>query len=162
MMAQIKPLRTSIFPKLLDDEPNKMREMRLSTQEEIQRIKDQVKVDLTELLNTRKSMIKWDEDEVSELNDSLLNYGVQDFMQYRLNAKQDTERLCQSIIEAIEKFEPRLTKVEVEPVETKEVNSGGLSSLHFRIHAELFIEPIEESVMFESVLRVKTGDISVR
>ncbi len=92
--------------------------------------------DLTDLLNTRRSErdINPIFDEVSK---SLLCYGIPDFIQRDPVNKGDVDRVEKSIKIAIKQFEPRLTDVNVEWLESKPLG------LRFRIDARLREEDAE-------------------
>jgi type VI secretion system protein ImpF len=91
---------------------------------------------------------------LTELETSLVNYGIPDFTGSNLRAAEDPDMLFHAIETAIRNFEPRLKFVRVEPVS----NSESLDrTLRFRIDAMLIVEPIEEKVWFNSTLEAATG-----
>ena len=84
-----------------------------------------------------------DDDNAVLLNSSILNFGIADFQSLNLGAEEVEERLCNSIRIAIERFETRLTQVNVQmkPTQSRVVN--------IEVRAVLDIEPFGQ-VAFDS------------
>jgi type VI secretion system protein ImpF len=153
-----QPLLPSVIDRLIDDDPTVSREVSKSNLHVLRDLKQAVRRDLENLLNTRCRPIAWPE-ELTELETSLVNYGIPDFTGSNLQAAEDPDILFRAIETAIQNFEPRLTLVRVEPL----VNQDQLDrALRFRIDAVLHVEPIEEKVLFNSMLETGTGTYQVR
>lgn len=148
-----QPLLPSLIDRLIDDDPTVSREVPRSNLQVLRDLKQAVRRDLENLLNTRCRPMNWPE-ELTELESSLVNYGIPDFTGSNLRAAEDPDILFRAIEAAISNFEPRLSLVRVEPV----ANSDRLDrALRFRIDAVLRVEPVEEKVLFNSVLETASG-----
>jgi len=148
----------SILDRLKDELPPPTRA------EALRRLKRSVGEDLETLLNTRQSA-EIPED-LKELNNSVAAYGMPDFS--TLNAKSAAERfhLINVIEGLIARFEPRLREVAVslEPAGDDELAKALETdrALRFRIDAHLIVDPSPEPVVFDTTLRLNSGDYKVR
>jgi type VI secretion system protein ImpF len=142
--------------RLLDDDPRSAHDPPQHPAELLRRIKLAVTRDLQDLLNTRWRPESWG-DQWSELDDSLVNYGIPDFA--KLQDPLDYHLMCDSIRRAIERFEPRLKNVHVTPLSHPEALTR---SLEFRIDAVLQVDPLTDEIAFSSVLEPATGSFQVR
>lgn len=152
-----QPLTPSVLDRLIDDEPDNSKEARRSQQQVLRELRQSVRRDLEDLLNTRYRCVSWPPD-LSQLDDSLVNYGIPDFTAAGANAGEDSEWLLDAIEFAIRTFETRIRKVRVERVSDR---SNVDRTLRFRIDAELFVDPIREPVRFDSLLEPSTGQFTV-
>ncbi|BCL70003.1 lysozyme [Vibrio nigripulchritudo] len=75
--------------------------------------------DVEALLNTRLSWVKVDND-LPELRQSLLTYGLPDFSSMPFSSKDGQQHLCRIVRETILEFEPRFKEVLVAIIEDKE------------------------------------------
>lgn len=148
-----QPLLPSVLDRLLDDDPTVTREVPKNGAQVLRELKQSVRRDLENLLNTRCRPMTLPE-ELSELEVSLVNYGIPDFTGSNLRAAEEPDLLFRAIESAIRNFEPRLTVVRVEPVSNSEPLDR---TLRFRIDAVLSVDPIEERVLFNSALEPATG-----
>ena len=114
--------------------------------------------DLEALLNARKPWRSMPA-RLSFLRTSALSYGLADFAGGTVKDAMERTRLCAEIADAITRFEPRLTAVEVELAETPSSLEAVLS---FRIKAVLLIDPVPEPVVFDTMLDTATSDIHLR
>ena len=152
-----QPLLPSILDRLIDDEPTLSREAPRTNVQVLRDLKQAVRRDLENLLNTRCRPVTWSE-ELGELETSLVNYGIPDFTGSNLRAAEDPDILFRAIETAIRNFEPRLSRIRVEPL----TNQDKLDrTLRFRIDAVLHVEPIQEKVLFNSVLETASGTYQV-
>ncbi len=153
----------SVLDRLLDYEPELSREPLASRSKSLRQMKDSVKRDLEQLLNTRQSA-DWlpadlkDQKELKELNNSLAAYGLPDFTSISIKSPAEQGRLRRSLEAAIATFEPRLEDVAVTLLPLSDVQR----SLHFRIEARLRIEPAPEPVTFDAMLQLSSGQYLVR
>ena len=74
---QKKQFRASILDRLLDDEPQMQTEADKSRHQQLRDLRNSVRRDLQNLLNTRHRMVS-PPDECTQLDISLLNYGLPD------------------------------------------------------------------------------------
>lgn len=152
-----QPLVPSVLDRLLNDNPGATREAPKTTMQVLRDVKQSVRRDLENLLNTRCRPVAWPE-HLTELETSLVNYGIPDFTGSNLRAAEEPDALFQAIEAAIRNFEPRLRLVRVEPLRDADSLDR---TLRFRIDAVLMVEPIEERVLFNSTLEAATGTYSV-
>jgi type VI secretion system protein ImpF len=154
--------KTSIVPsmldRLLDDEPHVSREAPKDDVKVLREIKDAVRRDLENLLNTRARCLSWPP-ALDELPASLVNYGVPDFTNAASRAVDDPATLCKAIEFAISQFEPRLRDVRVELLPSDIATER---AVRFRIDATLYVEPVEDKVFYSSSLEPMSGNFEVK
>jgi type VI secretion system protein ImpF len=158
--------KTSLRPSLLE----RLRSMESRPASErgvsIAELKRAVRDDLEHLLNTRQrcKALPPSSGEATEstrdpgLKQSLVNYGIPDFTSAEFGTAADCESFRRALEEAIQRYEPRLSPVQVTLVGRDEFDR----TLKFRIDAVLLAEPVPEPVVFNSALEPMTGEISVR
>lgn len=151
-------LRPSLLDRLIDDQPDSQSEAPVGEAQLIRELRQSVRRDLEQLLNTRTRPTSWSE-QLQELDDSLVNYGIPDFTAADLNAAEHPEIIVEAIEKAIRTFEPRLKEVRVRL--TGESRSTD-RTLRFRIDAVLQVDPLADPVRFDSVLEPTTGIIEVK
>lgn len=148
---------SSVLDRLLDFEPKSSSEAPKSRSKSLAELKQSVRRDLEWLLNTRSFIGEIDEN-LEEVNSSVMVFGLPDFT--GMSAKSDSElnRLTRTLERAIKTFEPRFlnVKVSLEPVS----NIDRL--LKFRIEAQLNIEPSPEPIAFDTILQLGSGDFQVK
>ena len=160
-MARVRQdqlLVASVLDRLVDKDPTVSTEAPKRRHEVLRELKDHVRRDLENLLNTRVRCRPWPP-ALKELEQSLVNYGLPDFSGLNSSsdkAREDMRRLLESIIR---QQEPRFKSVEVYKVDDAEPLDR---TWHFRIDALLNVEPAPEPVVFDSVLKAVTGTIEVR
>ncbi len=121
-------------------------------------LRSTVRRDLENLLNTRWRCIG--QAEIGEgLASSLVNYGLPDFCGGSMQAAQNPDVVFEQIVQAIERFEPRLRKVRVLPLQDEPSVDR---TLRFQIEAVLHVEPWHEQVRFNTVLEPATGKVLVK
>jgi type VI secretion system protein ImpF len=145
-IEQSQPVVTSVFDRLTDEEPSLRREVVKAGPQAVRDLKQAVRRDLERMLNTRRRLLSLPDD-LTELGLSVVNYGLPDFNSAHVRAAQEPRIFLATIAEAIRRFEPRLTKVRVEMLS----QPGGVDRvLRFRIDGVLDVEPILDSVSFNS------------
>ena len=147
----------SVLDRLIDHEPEVVQEPLASRSKSLRQLKDSVKRDLEQLLNTRQSE-GWLAPDLKELELSLAAYGLPDFTSVSIKSPAEQLRLRRALESAITLFEPRLEdiRITVRPL-------GDLErSLHFRIEARLRVEPAPEPVTFDAMLQLSSGQYLVR
>lgn len=146
-----------VLDRLIDSAPHESHESPRQRHQIVKEIKQAVRRDLENLLNTR-----WLGIEVpphyQELPESLMNYGIPDFTGNNLRGAEDPDIVFEAIRTAIVRFEPRLRNVQVKPVAARH---EGDRTLRFRIEATLWVEPITDPVAFDSRLEPSTGVFQV-
>lgn len=157
-MNQIRPdqlLLPSLLDRLLDNNPQQLKETPPDRAQRIRDLRASVRRDLEDLLNTRISLVQC-APELTHLSMSLLNYGVPDFGALTMGARDQREHIRKRMEEAIRTFETRFQHVHVDilksPVE---------GTLSFRIEGTLYAEPAPEPVQFESQCIAPLGEFRV-
>ncbi len=150
-MAKIdndQPLVSSILDRLIDEQPDTKRELEKNSSQLIADLRKSVRRDLENLLNTRWRASSWPDD-LSELDRSLVSYGIPDISGEDLGAPSRRKKFLEQVERIIETFEPRFQKIKVLEVE----NSDSLDrTLRFRIDAVLYAFPSPEPIVFDSSL----------
>jgi len=152
------PLVPSVFDRLLGEElPN---EMMLEHERPalVTRLKASLKRDLENLLNTRCRCGAFPE-ELTELETSLVNFGIPDFTGANASSVESREAFLQVIRAAIERFEPRLQRVTIKPVDDEKKPVRRV--LRFRVEAVLVTEHEQEPVTFVSTMEPVSGSYRV-
>lgn len=147
----------SVLDRLLDDRPEETRETPASRQTSLRLLKNAVRRDLEWLMNTRREP-EGSLDDLPEVSRSLAAFGLPDFTSANVFTSEGREGLRQRVEMSIRVFEPRLEGVRV-ALEKVEENDR---SVHFRIEAQLRVEPAPEPVVFDTMLQVGSGEVRVR
>jgi type VI secretion system protein ImpF len=160
-MARIhpeQPLVPSVLDRLLDDEPDLTQEPPRTRNQVLRELKVAVQRDIHNLLNTRRRCLGWPA-ALTELDRSLLNYGLPDFTGANVGSSAVREEFRRIIEEVLHRFEPRFKSVGVILLENTERLDR---SLHFRIDAMLQADPAPEPIVFDSILVPATGSFEVK
>jgi len=144
-------VKQSLLDRLCDDEPEVSVDRPVSRYQSLRLLKASLVRDLSALLNTKRSEIPGSA-EYAELSQSLLLFGLPDFTAYGLKNPAEQNRLRREVESSIRRFEPRLSSVTVHLDARGEFDP----SLHFRVDAQLKIEPEPEPVTFDTVLEADT------
>jgi len=151
-------LMPSVLDRLIDREPENQREAPLSRHQVLRELKQSVRHDLENLLNTRWRCVQWPPD-LDALDVSLVNYGIPDFTGASMGTPSSREQLRQVVEQVIRKFEPRFKSVRVKLLEHADETDR---SLRLRIDALLYAEPAPEPVIFDSQLEPTSGNFAVK
>lgn len=118
--------------------------------------------DLQYLLNTRRRCRSWPVD-LSELDTSLVSYGIPDVSGANLGSAGNREEFRRVIEQAISRFEPRFHQVRVALADTAEgAGSAPDRILKFRIDALLRARPAPEEVAFDTAIEPATTTVEVK
>jgi type VI secretion system protein ImpF len=150
-MARIdpdQPLLPSLIDRLIDDDPGTVAGMRRSRGQFLRELRDAVRRDIENLLNTRQRCRSPD-DELDELSVSLPNYGIPDFTALNLASSDAQYDFCRVIEEQIRAYEPRLFDIRVT---LNDSGDGDDRTLRLRIAALLKANPAPEPIEFTSFL----------
>ena len=152
-----KKLRPSILDRLIDNDPNNNVEIDRDQHQKLKDLRDSVRRDLVNLLNTRFRMVEPD-DELVEVRKSLLNYGLPDLATVNISDKVKRKEFIDHLETVLIDFEPRFKSVKVNYME----NSDSLDrTLRFRIDAILYADPSPEMVVFDSILEPVSRTVNV-
>ncbi len=135
----------SVFDRLTDDEPRNSHEVPPPEWDQRESYRLSVARDLTNLLNTRRNEADIPE-EFELTRDSILAYGLQDFMV----APVDRESVRRGVERTIRRFEPRLSRVQVAVTESSSFTYS------FRISAVLRVDVSAEPVVFDASLPIES------
>lgn len=153
-----QPLQVSILDRLLDEDPGVTSEPLPYPAQQLRTLHQAVRRDLENLLNTRQRCASWSP-ELSELERSLVNYGLPDFTALNLASGEGREAFRRLIETAIRRHEPRFKTVNVRLLENVEPLDR---TLRFRIDALLHAEPAPEPIVFDSILEPVTCSFALK
>lgn len=151
-------LTPSVLDRLLDDEPENEREADRDRWQVLAELKQSVARDLENLLNTRCRCVRFPPD-LEQLEVSLANYGIPDFTNVSFGSPDSRKQLRRIVEQAIRKFEPRFTKVQVQLLPHLDPTDR---RLRVRIDALLYAQPAPEPVVFASQLEPICGEFAVK
>jgi type VI secretion system protein ImpF len=152
-----QPLVPSVVDRLIDNEPDVRVEPAPRAAQVMREMKQAVRRDLEDLLNTRWRCLAWPET-LTQLEDSLVNYGIPDFTASDLDAAHNLDLLLSSIEDCIRRFEPRLKDVSLHELGSVDEASR---TFRFRIDGVLCVEPLEDPVRYDSSLETATGTVRI-
>ncbi|MDP9592330.1 type VI secretion system baseplate subunit TssE [Shinella oryzae] len=150
-------LQTSVFDRLIDPSPDLSNDPLESAAQRFSRLKEIFRRDLEAILNTRR-WVHTTPKPLGELSDSLLNYGVSDFIGASVITTGERERMALAIEETIARTEPRFHDVHVEVLEPAD---GIERVLHMRICAVVTLSEGARPLTFETALDPSTRHFSV-
>jgi type VI secretion system protein ImpF len=145
-----------VLDRLLDYEPEITSEPPSSRSKSLRLFKQAVKRDLEWLLNSRQVAGGISPD-LEEVANSVAAYGLPDFTTASADNPEDRNKMRRVIEETISIFEPRLRDVSV----TVEPTSKTDRSLHFRIDANLVVDPAPEPITFDTTLELVNGEYKI-
>src|SRR5262249_23124299 len=147
-----------VLDRLIDHEPDVSREAPKNRHQILRELKEAVRRDLEDLLNTRQRWLSWPA-HLEELKHSLVNYGIPDFTGAGMGAAKDLPDVAKAVRAVTQQQEPRFKRVRV----TLRDNAEPLDrTLRFRIDALLQVDPAPEPVVFDSTLKPGTGSFEVK
>lgn len=152
-----KKLRPSILDRLFDDEPENQAEVDPGKHQKLKQLRLSVRRDLENLMNARYRVVEPGE-EYTELENSLLNYGLPDLATINITDLEKCKEFTSKMEKILREFEPRFKDVNVSYLENSDNTDR---TLRFRIDATLYADPSPEVVIFDSVLEPVTRSISV-
>lgn len=153
-----RAVQLSILDRLIDEEPDNRSEVPITREKSLTMFRRSVKRDLEWLLNTTRIADPTPEPLV-ELQDSMWIYGFPDLTSITLQNNSDEQRLLRNLETAIQKFEPRLTRVRVS---TTDKITKSAQSIQFHIDAMLMIDPMPERIAFDTVLDIGKSSYRVK
>lgn len=151
-------LLQSFLDRLVEDDIDFLPGVRKSHAQSLHAIKQSVRRDLQNLLNTRSRCSSWPPN-LDELECSLVNYGIPDFTGVNMSRASAREELREVLEQVIRTFEPRFKTVKVTLLENQEEFDR---TLRFRIEALLLVKPAPERVLFHSRVEPATSTVEVK
>lgn len=113
--------------------------------------------DLQALLNTRSALHPSSLAPYKAVSDSIVNYGLVDFAAMCMNSHADQQQICQAVLRAIQRHEPRLEKVTV----TLCPGRSAINRIDFVIMANLRYAPGAGPMSFTAVFRPSVQQYSI-
>lgn len=138
--------RTTLFDRLLPETDQNYRGISL------QELRESVASDLEDLLNSRMAKLDHLIDQFPLAKQSILQFGIIDFVGLSTANPSDRDKICQSIERSIAAHEPRLKQIKVEML----LDGQNMGALYLSIQAYLNIHPLFELVIFDAVLKPTT------
>ena len=120
------------------------------------KLRECVLSNLSSLLNTVSLDVIQNLEHYPHVARSVLNYGMPSFAGRSVHSVDPAET-ARRMREAIEVFEPRLTRVQVIP-ETEDNSVGGVM-LNFRIEADLWGFPVSQQLLINTSIDMESGDV---
>ena len=112
--------------------------------------------DVENLLNTRRCIVHPPES-YSYLGKSMYTYGIADFTAKNPKNPQVRQALKSTILETIDRFEPRLKNLSV----AFRTDEGNNQNLCFAVQATLHAEPIREPITFDTWFSAGRGEYKI-
>lgn len=146
----------SVFDRLLDEGGSPLHSR--SHAQLLRDLRRSVMRDVAHLLNTRVRALPVPAD-LTELEQSNLNYGIPDITGGNFSSPQALEEFRQIVENALRRYEPRFQSVRVRLLDNA---LEADRTLRFRIDALLRAEPAPEPVVFDSVMEPVLCSFEVR
>lgn len=118
----------------------------------IQELRESIAADLEDLLNTRLANIAIEIDALTLAKQSIIQFGIIDFVGLSTANPLDRDKICQSIEQSIAAHEPRLGQIKVEML----MDGDNMGALCLSIRAFLNIHPLYEPIIFDALLKPTT------
>ena len=138
--------RTTLFDRLLPETEKNYQGISL------QQLRESVASDLEDLLNSRMAKLNDLIDDFPLAKQSILQFGIIDFVGLSTANPTDRDKICQSIEQSIAAHEPRLRQIKVEML----LDGHNMGALCLSIQAYLNIYPLFEPVIFDALLKPTT------
>ncbi|MBV8168445.1 MAG: type VI secretion system baseplate subunit TssE [Alphaproteobacteria bacterium] len=155
--SRAKRAQLPLLDRLIDADPTEKTDRPLSASAAMDAVRISICNDLEELLNTRRRWRSWDPG-LSQLDQSLVGFGLPDFASGAFNDPRRREELRLTIESCIRRFEPRIVSLKVTLAEATDKQSG---TLRLRIDALLHAEPAPEPIAFDTVVDLLTKNVTV-
>ena len=138
-------IRPSLIDSLTDLDPDRTEERPSASRESARKLRDSLRRDLENLLNTRERCLSLPED-LRELDRSVYSYGVEDLSGADLASKETRENFLQHLGQRIRAHDPRFHSVKVESLEGDDPHDR---TLRLRIEALVKLDGGREDVRFD-------------
>ena len=148
----------SVIERLIDLKPGEPADPPQTRAQSVKQLKAALRRDLEWLLNTRQ-IAGGVPEAYPGLEGSLYSYGLPDVSHLSANSIRDRNRLLRMLENTVTSFEPRLSGVKVNLIDSGS-NSG--RQLRFQIEALLLMDPAPELVSFDTVLELTSGEYQVK
>lgn len=153
-------LQPSLLDRLIDDNPEQLNESRDKRIMNISKLRDCVIRDISHLLNAHHLEGNTDIDDFSEIQSSVLNYGVSGLTGFSMH-NIDVNSAERSIRQAIINFEPRILKNTLKVSMTRDTEKSSNHAIVFRIEGQIWAIPIPLMLMLKTEIDLETGSVNV-
>lgn len=153
-----KNLRPSVLDRLIDHDPKSNVEAEINKHQQLRELRNSVKRDLEDLLNTRYRIVSPPED-LPQLDISILNYGLADLA--TINTTDITKRraFTRNLEYLLKTYEPRFKTVTVTYQENSDSDDR---ALRFRIDGTIYADPSPEVVVFDSIMEPVSRTVNIQ
>lgn len=152
------PLLPSLLDRLIDQDPDKPADDTQSNSRVIAAIKNGVRRDLENLLNTRLHRQEVPEN-LEELKQSVVTYGVPDFSMVPVHSDAGLAFLKDALTDAIYRYEPRMQQVRIELMKGVDLSER---TLYLQISAVLMVEPDAIPLVFDTYVRPSDKSVDLQ
>lgn len=153
-----KQLRPSVLDRLIDREPEQPQEAEPSRHQYLAELRQSVRRDLENLLNTRYRVVE-PPDDLKQIKQSLLNYGLPDLATVNISDPEKKQRFVKDLERILRDYEPRFKSVRITHLDNRDKTDR---TLRFRIDAVLWADPAPQSVVFDSILEPVSRTVNVQ
>lgn len=157
-MSDALQMVPTLLDRLLDDEPQHTTETGPGHRCSLQAYKASVVRDLELLVNTRRELLATELDGWPMLQDTLLDYGLPDFISRGVRSSEDRRLIQRQLERTIEHGDKRFSSVRVQLLNQDSHDR----ILQFRIEAVLSLSEASQRVAFDAVLQVNTRQYKVQ
>jgi len=147
----------SLMERLIDQDPKNATENPMTRAQSLRLLKNSLRRDLEWLLNSRQNPEAVGP-EYRELERSLFNYGLPDATTMSWTSVADRQKLSRLIQVTLARFEPRISRLKVIPLESA---GAARHVLRFQIEGLLDMDPAPEHISFDTVLQLASGDYQI-
>ncbi|WP_110687076.1 type VI secretion system baseplate subunit TssE [Salinicola aestuarinus] len=148
----------TLLDRLLDDEPQHTSEAQAGHRCTVSEYKRSVVRDLELLVNTRRELVADGLDGWPQLQGTLLDYGLPDFISRGVRSTEDRRVIQRQLERTIEQGDKRFSSVRVQLLNQDSHDR----ILQFRIEAVLSISESSHRVAFDAVMQVNTRQYKVQ
>lgn len=140
-------------------EQNLTSKIQLNKQQSLQQVLQQIQIDLSKLLNHKRSHIIAQYNHI-HVQDSILAYGLPDLSHYNPNSERDRSALKQLLQQTIENFEPRLNNISV--IDKQNEYENLTTSMFFTVHATLNLAEQWVDLSFDSIIQPDCDAVQIK
>lgn len=140
-------LQSSLLDKLMDDAPENKTEKDYAKRVDLNFIRQSIKIDLENLLNTKLYWQNIDIKNHPELVSSSVNYGLPDFVCMNMVSDNGRSDLVSTIEKVIKRYESRFKHVKARILENKEKTDR---TLRLKIDVILMVDDYSEKMTFDT------------
>ena len=152
-----RAVQPSLLDRLTDEAPREPGDRPTSREASERAYRRGVQRDVEWLLNTRRSIVPLPFG-VKEVAHSVHEFGVPDTTGLSIGTGEGQKRLTADLRDTLDRFEPRLTNVQVRLTDSDQVSTP---QVRFVIEATLRMDPSPEQVVFDTVLEISSGTYDV-